>query len=173
MKHINAKRPPESIGASFVKIFWLGPEISKVKEWFQLKVPIPVASGPSYRGLCHRPFWTLLWEKPFKKYHREEVLCNFNQLYFKGINIYGGKRRRRLTPVPTCNQEIVRFSQNPTSLKMELLSFMTPQNVGNYWLIWDGSHHFNCISYGICIKSNRVLTILSIIAKSLKDLRPP
>ena len=47
MKHINAKGPPESIGASFVKIFWLGPEISKVKEWFQLKVPIPVASGPS------------------------------------------------------------------------------------------------------------------------------
>ena len=78
------------------------------------------------------PYWTLLCGKLLKKKHREESLCNFNQLYFKGINIYGGKRRRRLTPVRNCNQEIVRISQNLTSLKIDLGSFMTPQNVGNY-----------------------------------------
>ena len=103
----------------------------------------------------------------------DEDLCNFNQLYFKGINIYGGKRRRCLTPVPTCNEEIVRFSQNPTSLKNELGNFVTTSKYSQLLTLWDRSHHFNCISHGIHIKSNRVLAVLSILAKCLKQLRLP
>ena len=46
MQHIKGENPPESIAASFLKISWLEPEIFQVKEWFQVKVSIPVASGP-------------------------------------------------------------------------------------------------------------------------------
>ena len=46
MNHIKEQNLPESIGASFLKISWLEPEIFQVKEWFQVKVSIPVASGP-------------------------------------------------------------------------------------------------------------------------------
>ena len=70
-------------------------------------------------------------------------------------------------------QEILKFSRNLTPLKIELQGTQTYENVGNYHLMGDGSDQFNRISYGICIKSNRVKPIFSIFAKSLEDLRPP
>ena len=39
--YFKIKNPLESIGASFSKISLIEPEIFKVKEWFQVKVPIP------------------------------------------------------------------------------------------------------------------------------------
>ena len=36
------KNPLESISALFLKISLLEPEILKVKEWFQVKVPTPL-----------------------------------------------------------------------------------------------------------------------------------
>ena len=41
IKYLKIKNPLESIGASFLKIPLVEPEISKVKEWFQVKFPIP------------------------------------------------------------------------------------------------------------------------------------
>ena len=43
------KKHSESNGTLFLVICLLEPEIFKVKEWFQVKVPIPVASGPFFK----------------------------------------------------------------------------------------------------------------------------
>ena len=40
MKHINVKKPPESIGASFVKVSWLEPEILQLKVGTTVQTPI-------------------------------------------------------------------------------------------------------------------------------------
>ena len=41
IKYFKIKNPLESISASFSNISSIEPEIFKVKEWFQVKVPIP------------------------------------------------------------------------------------------------------------------------------------
>ena len=40
MDHVKGEDPPESIGASFLKISWLEPEILQFKKWFQVKSSI-------------------------------------------------------------------------------------------------------------------------------------
>ena len=46
IKYIKIEIPLESIGASFLKISLIELEIFKVKEWFQVKVPIPFSFQP-------------------------------------------------------------------------------------------------------------------------------
>ena len=51
IKYFKIKNPLESISASFSNISSIEPEIFKVKEWFQVKVPIPFSSRPSLIGV--------------------------------------------------------------------------------------------------------------------------
>ena len=51
IEYFKIKNPLESIGASFSKISLIEPEIFKVKEWFQVKVPIPFCFRSSLIGV--------------------------------------------------------------------------------------------------------------------------
>ena len=46
IEYLKIENPPEFISDSFSNISSIEPEIFKVKEWFQVKVPIP----PSFRS---------------------------------------------------------------------------------------------------------------------------
>ena len=50
-KYFEIKNPIESISGLFLKISLLEPKILKVKEWFQVKVPIPLSFRSSLIGV--------------------------------------------------------------------------------------------------------------------------
>ena len=50
IKYFEIKNPLESISTSFSNISSIEPEIFKVKEWFQVKVPIPFCFQSSLIG---------------------------------------------------------------------------------------------------------------------------